>query len=287
MIVIGITLLLLFAGVAGAASNWPAQSSAPLTAAVSSRISYQGRLFDSGGVPLDGSYTMRFNVYDEPVAGSALWDSGNVSVVVEDGLFNVQLGVDQADFDGQALWLDIIVEGETLSPRQEILPAPYALSLRPGADIVGDSIDAADATLAGYAPATGTALYGDASGGAGLYGDSENSYGVWGSSNESWGGYFTSDDGYGIRVETGGLDHFDHGAYVASAGGYGVYAQSDNNQAVRGEAGDTTGIASALGRVGVVGLGQNRGIHGASSSGLGVYGTSANSTGVFGNTSRS
>lgn len=287
VIVSGITLLLLFAGVAGAASNWPSPSRVPLTAALSSGISYQGRLFDSGGAPLDGSYTMRFNVYDDPVAGSALWDSGNVSVLVEDGLFNVKLGVDQGDFDGQALWLNIIVEGETLSPRQEILAAPYALSLRPGADIVGDAIGAADATVAGYAPATGTALYADANGGAGLFGDSENSYGVWGSSNDSWGGFFTSDDGYGIRVETSGLDHFDHGAYVTSDGGYGVYATSDNNQAVRGEAGDMSGIAVAFGRVGAVGLGENRGVHGASNNGLGVYGTSTFSTGVYGNTGRS
>jgi hypothetical protein len=187
---------------------------------------------------------MRFIVYNAEVAGSALWDSGNLSVTVENGLFNVQLGVEQVDFDGRALWLSIIVDGQTLSPRQEILPAPYALSLRPGADIVGDSIGAADAVLAGYAPATGTALYADANGGVGLFGDSEDSYGVWGSSNNSWGGYFTSDGGYGIRVNTNGTAHYDHGAYITSQGGYGVYAQSAQNQAVRGEAGNITGICA-------------------------------------------
>jgi hypothetical protein len=281
-----ITILLLAGGIAGAFPDLSPASPAVVAAPVSSGISYQGRLTSPGGSPLNGSFTMRFVVYDDEVAGSALWDSGNMNVTVENGLFNVQLGVDQSDFDGQELWLNIIVDGQTLSPRQEILPAPYALSLRPGADIVGDSISAADATLAGYAPATGTALYADANGGAGLFGDSENNYGVWGSSNNSWGGYFTSSGGYGIRVNTDGNAHYDHGAYITSDGGYGVYAQSANNQAVRGEAGDMTNITTAFGRVGVVGMGENRGVHGASNNALGVYGTSSNSTGVYGNTSR-
>lgn len=277
-IIVGvITILFLAGGIAGAFPDLSPASPAVVAAPVSSGISYQGRLTSPGGSPLNGSFTMRFVVYDDEVAGSALWDSGNMNVTVENGLFNVQLGVDQADFDGQELWLSIIVDGQTLSPRQEILPAPYALSLRPGADIVGDSIGAADATLAGYAPATGTALYADANGGAGLFGDSENSYGVWGSSNNSWGGYFTSSGGYGIRVNTDGNAHYDHGAYITSDGGYGVYAQSANNQAVRGEAGNVTGISQPAGAVGVVGIGQNRGVYGASGGGTGIYGTSNSS----------
>lgn len=285
-IVSGLTLVVLAAGMAGAAPLWQPPAPAVVQAAVSSGIGYQGRLTSPGGAPLSGTYTMRFVVYDDPGAGSALWDSGNVDVQVDSGLFNTTLGVDHSDFDGQALWLSITIEGETLSPRQEIVPAPYALSLRPGADIVGDAIGPTDATLAGYAPATGTAIYADAGGGAGLFADSEATYGVWGSSNSGWGGYFTSDEGHGIRVDTAGLDHFDHGAWVTSEGGYGVYAQSANNQALRGEAGAMTGISGAFGRVGVVGMGENRGVHGASNNALGVYGTSTNSTGVYGNTSR-
>ena len=284
-IVSGITLLLLAAGVAGAFSNRPPSAPTDVTAAVSSGISYQGRLTSSGGSPLSGTYTMRFIVYNAAVGGSALWDSGNMSVAVANGLFNVQLGVNQADFNGQALWLSISVVGETLSPRQEILPAPYALSLRPGSDIVGDAIGAADAVVAGYAPATGTAFHADANGGVGLFGISENNYGVQGSSDGSWGGYFTSNGGYGIRVHTAGTDHYDHGAYVTSQGGYGVYAQSAQNQAVRGEAGNVTNIAQPLGAVGVVGIGSNRGTYGSSSAGIGLYGVSSSNYGVWGTSS--
>jgi hypothetical protein len=250
VLVMTITVLLLAAGVAGAVPGWTAvlepnatAVSAPdVTAAVTNGIGYQGRLTSATGTPLNGTYAMRFVVYDADVAGSALWDSGNLNIAVENGLFNVKLGVDVVDFDGQALWLSIIVDGETLSPRQEILPAPYALSLRPGADIVGDNIAAADAIVASYAPATGTALHAESNGGAGLVSTSQNSYAVWGASDDSFGGYFTSVEGYGIRVETTGADHYDHGAYVSSVEGYAVYAQSSNNQALRGEAGDISGV---------------------------------------------
>ncbi|MAU01217.1 MAG: hypothetical protein CL608_29080 [Anaerolineaceae bacterium] len=277
-----IVILVLAAGVAGAIPNQQPEAPSAVTAAVTSGISYQGRLTSPGGSPLNGSYTMRFVVYDAAVAGTALWDSGNMNVAVANGLFTVILGVDQSDFNGQAVWLSIIVDGETLSPRQEILPAPYALSLRPGADMESDAIGSTDAILAGYAPATGTALYANANGGVGLFGDSEQSYGVWGTSDSSWGGYFTSQDGYGLRVDTNGTDHYDHGAYITSEQGYAVYAQSTNNMAVRGEAGNITGLNQPLGPVGLVGIGASRGAYGSSGNGSGVYGTSDANYGMWG-----
>jgi hypothetical protein len=256
MIVMGITIALLLVGAAGAIAQRPPANPAEVEAPVASGISYQGRLTDPGGTPLNGTYTMRFVVYNASVAGSALWDSGNLNIAVENGLFNVKLGVSQAAFNGQALWLSIIVDGQTLSPRQEILPTPYALSLRPGATIVGDALGGGEAALSGSAPATGTALRADANGGMGLYGSSTNNYGVRGSSSNSWGGYFSSSGGYGIRVETSGTDHYDHGAFITAQGGYGVLARSATNQGVRGEAGNVAGIAQPLGAVGWLALAQ-------------------------------
>ncbi|MFO7682156.1 MAG: hypothetical protein R6X34_19105 [Chloroflexota bacterium] len=282
IIVMSITLMLLLVGAAGAIAQRLPTSPAAVEAIVASGISYQGRLTDPGGTPLNGTYTMRFVVYNASVAGSSLWDSGNLNIAVENGLFNVKLGVSQASFNGQALWLSIIVDGQTLSPRQEILPAPYALSLRPGAAIVGDALGGSEAALSGSAPATGTALRANANGGMGLYGSSTNNYGVRGSSSNSWGGYFSSSGGYGIRVETSGGDHYDHGAFVTAQGGYGVLARSAVNQGVRGEAGNVAGIAQPLGAVGVVGIGSNRGTYGASGSGIGVYGVSDSNYGMWG-----
>jgi hypothetical protein len=94
---------------------------------VSDTISYQGRLLDAAGDPVDGVLSITFSLYDEAVGGTALW-SESQSVVVGDGLLAVQLDVSPTLFDGQALWLGILVAGDTqeLLPRQPLLPVPYA-----------------------------------------------------------------------------------------------------------------------------------------------------------------
>ena len=263
-------------------------------AEVADTVTYQGRLTSSGGTALDGTYAMRFFVYDAESGGTALSDSGTVNVAVQNGLFSVDLNVEQDDFDGKAMWLAIQVEGQTLSPRQPLRPAPYALSLKPGATVSGEpkagSEGVLQANVEGFYPqasafrgtaATGNAVYGNSGTGVGIYGISEGSYGVWGASSNSWGGYFTSSGGHGIRVHTDGTAIYDYGAYVSSNRGYAVYAQSSENQAVRGEAGDVTGAAKPLGAVGLVGIGANRGIYGSSEFGSGLYGISSGNYGLW------
>jgi len=66
------------------------------------------------------------------------------NVPVTDGLFNTQLGdttiLPVSKFN-QRLWLEIVAGGETLTPRQQLLGAPYAFSLIPGAVVEGsDSV---------------------------------------------------------------------------------------------------------------------------------------------------
>ena len=287
--VFAITLILFVVGVAGARS--------PLfVGPVADAINFQGRLTDPSGTPVTGTQSMLFRIYDSLSGGSELWASSAMNVVVAEGLFSVDLDVSQSTFDGQALWLEITVEGEVLSPRQPLTPAPYALGLRAGANVVGDPAAADSAVLgvemtgtwengkvlSGSAPATGTALHGEAAGGIGVVGSSSDNYGVFGSSNSSWGGYFTSEQGYGIRIHSSGNDHYDHGAYITANKGYGVYAQSTKNMGVRGEAGDVSNIPSPLGPIGVVGLGQNRGVVGSSMSGTGLFATSETNYGVWG-----
>ncbi|RLC79774.1 MAG: hypothetical protein DRI61_07165, partial [Chloroflexi bacterium] len=105
---------------------------------VSTTISYQGRLLDSGGNPVDGTRVMTFSLYAQASGGTPLW-SRSEDVTINDGMFNVYLDVDPDLFDGRALWLGVQVEGDAqeMQPRQPLLPVPYALSLRPGAVISG------------------------------------------------------------------------------------------------------------------------------------------------------
>ncbi|MFL7790922.1 MAG: tail fiber domain-containing protein, partial [Anaerolineae bacterium] len=87
------------------------------------------------------------------------------TVPVENGLFTVFLEIPPALFDGQALWLGVQVEGDTqeMTPRQQLLPAPYALYAKsaPWNGLVGvpsDLADGDDDTL--YSAWTGLGLVG-------------------------------------------------------------------------------------------------------------------------------
>ena len=110
-VVLGIGLAVLLLGVTSAWAE-PAGSSmrSPLAPAsiVPDAISYQGRLLDQSGSPMNGTHAITFRLYTQPSGGSALW-TYNTAVPVDHGLFNVQIPVDEGIFDGQALWLGVQV----------------------------------------------------------------------------------------------------------------------------------------------------------------------------------
>ncbi|MGB5106158.1 MAG: hypothetical protein WBP29_04240 [Candidatus Zixiibacteriota bacterium] len=99
-------------------------------AEVPALMSYQGRLQDSVGAPLDGTFDIAFAIYDVASDGTALWTETQ-SVVVNEGLFIVLLGAVQpipADlFGAQARYLGVTVGTDPeMSPRRQIVTAAYA-----------------------------------------------------------------------------------------------------------------------------------------------------------------
>lgn len=98
-------------------------------AAVPHLINYQGRLTDSSGTPLNGSYNLTFRIYDAETAGNLLWEETNAGVVIQKGIFSVLLGSVTAlnlAFD-KPYFLEIKVGNEVMSPRQRITTAGYAI----------------------------------------------------------------------------------------------------------------------------------------------------------------
>jgi len=109
-----------------------------IQAAVASRISYQGMLKESGA-PVTGSRNMVFRLHKNSTCSAKLGsDIVKNGVPVVEGLFTVTLDVPQSSFNGQALWLQVLVTGVSLGCH-EITATPYALSLRPGA-VISDTL---------------------------------------------------------------------------------------------------------------------------------------------------
>ncbi len=62
------------------------------TAEVPRSFSYQGRLTDNLGTPLNGVYNIEFRIADDATLGVLLYNSGPQPVTVANGLFNVNIG---------------------------------------------------------------------------------------------------------------------------------------------------------------------------------------------------
>jgi hypothetical protein len=116
-------------------------------AAQGTAISYQGRLFDAGA-PANTNYDLRFAVYDAVTNGNKLSVYvTNSAVPVSNGLFSVTLDFGAGVFNGTANgsndWLDVSVRAigaasfTALTPRQPILPVPYALFASSASNLLG------------------------------------------------------------------------------------------------------------------------------------------------------
>ncbi len=123
-------------------------------------VTYQGRVLNANGVPVsDSSLSMSFALYTAVTGGSCVWSNSSAScatvstrsVTLTTGLFTENLGDTSNSYaaigdsifgDNATLYLEVIIAGETLTPRRLITAAPYALN----ADTL-DGIDSATLQL--------------------------------------------------------------------------------------------------------------------------------------------
>ena len=64
----------------------------PARAAVPDEISFQGFLTDTSGVPVNGTVSMTYRIYDASTAGNLLWSETQPTVMVDEGRYAVLLG---------------------------------------------------------------------------------------------------------------------------------------------------------------------------------------------------
>ncbi len=107
--------------------------------AVPQIMSYQGKLNDNNGVPVDGSVDITFTIYDAASGGNALWTEtweGDNSVTVRRGIFSIELGsitpLVTTIFGKDNLYLGIKVGDDSeMIPRQRFTSGAYAFRAEP------------------------------------------------------------------------------------------------------------------------------------------------------------
>ena len=112
------------------------------------KMNYQAMLTDDSDHPLiNQPVTIEFSIWDaENGGGSALWSESHSTTTNWIGVVSVVLGsVNPISVEfGSPRWLQVVVDGETLNPRREMVGASYALYDERGGTGDGHSLDASD-----------------------------------------------------------------------------------------------------------------------------------------------
>jgi hypothetical protein len=132
--ILAVLLLVLAAGLTQAQGPTPS-GGVGVQAAMGTAFTYQGQL-KKGGALVNRNCDFLFTLWDAETGGNQIGpNQEKTNVPVTNGLFTVQLDFGTNAFQGDARWLQIAVKctGDTspttLSPRQPLTPAPYALAL--------------------------------------------------------------------------------------------------------------------------------------------------------------
>ncbi|MCW5933599.1 MAG: hypothetical protein KIT45_04760 [Fimbriimonadia bacterium] len=224
--------------------------------AQSTNMAYQGYLRNSG-VPANGTFNMVFRLYSVQAGGTPLQNfpaAGTVAVSVMNGLFTQALTYDVVHFTGADRWLEIVVNGTTLTPRVRLNATPHSV----------------------YSVKTGSLVL--------PFSQSGNQLGVLFNINN----LITSGDGRAIQGETAA----DAGTGVVgkanSTTGFsiGVTGQSASNSGVGVMGLTTSSFGNTIGVRGQSNSASGMGVYGYATSttgvNYGVYGQTASPTGFAG-----
>ncbi len=268
-----------------------------LQAQVPNLVSYQGLLTLSSGTPAsDGSYDLKFELFNVPSGGSALWNETQTGVPLKHGTFTVSLGSVAAlpAIFNQQLYVQVTalagpsVSGTTVFPRTMLTSSPYTLSLHLPFE--------SSASVGAGNPAFAVGNSGAGIGVEGVYDSTSGTYpGIFGLTNSTSGGAMaveglvtsTSPGGYsaGVRGINNGTGGNGIGVYGSQAGGgWGVFGTTPNGIGVYGNANSGTGLygLSNTGTGAYAGSSTGIGVDGFSTSNYGMYGSSQSSIGIFG-----
>lgn len=201
-------------------------------ATVDDKIPIQGRLTDTSGNPISGTYNLTFRLYNVEEGGAPLCTSMS-TVQVTNGLFSANVGC-TSYINGQQLYLSVQVGSDTpMTPRQPIYPVPYAFSLRPGA-LISDTMSGTPLNVYNHGSGWGLDVY--SAGHDAVHGrtGSTNHAGVAG---VSWGSgigvYGESNTGVAIKAAGSGIIQSTANSYVFVPGGEAQLAGAPSDASLR------------------------------------------------------
>ncbi|RKZ25192.1 hypothetical protein DRQ26_06285, partial [bacterium] len=213
--------------------------------AVPQQINYQGKLTDATGVALDGTYNLTFRLYNASSGGSVLWSETHSGVTITKGLFDVILGSStpiNLPFDAQ-YWLEIIVEGEIMSPRIPLTSVGYSFraaiadSAASGGQWTLRITDGADTTV------QTVGNWGIARAGNTLYGSADSTHINLGVSSVTG----AASANYKYCTVGGGVNNTAEGEYSTVSGGSGNTATASASVIGGGISNSVSGTSSGIG----------------------------------------
>jgi hypothetical protein len=244
-------------------------------ALVPDTFTYQGQL-KKNGAPVSGSCDFIWDIFDVVSGGASLATDSDAAVAVSNGLFTVQIDVPSSVFDGRRLFLEIQVRCPsspgiytTLTPREALHAAPYALGLRlPFAHTIANAsapiFSVTNSSTSTHSPS----FLGSSAGGDGVRGlstgESMADNGVYGETNSpsgtdagvrgaststSSGGYFSSTSGNGVYGHTNSATYYG-GNFHNFAGGAALYAGGDVKQSLDSDGFVKAGVFAWCGNFG-------------------------------------
>jgi len=161
-------------------------------------LTYQGRLTNSSGAPINSSANVVFKLYDSN--NNLMWTSATRNITPINGLFTVYLG------DGADPNLDLANLGQVASIGVTVGNDPEMTPRQPLNTVVGNSVNG----IGVYAfSVNGSGVYGLSENSVGVAGFSPNSEGISGGSNSSTrgglAGFNQNTAGPALEIRSGGI----------------------------------------------------------------------------------
>lgn len=107
-------------------------------AEVPATINYQGQVLGAGGAPASGPVNIDIGIWDSASGGTRLYGEQHLNTPLASGAFNILIGAGSSPqgtlssdtFSAPNRWLELVVNGETFTPRQPFSAVAYALRAR-------------------------------------------------------------------------------------------------------------------------------------------------------------